>query len=92
MRDCGELLPTRGDAEEIELDDSFWKHARRMSPLAPKKSVHLRLDGDVLDWFKGQGKGHLTRMVAVLRAYCEAGRNRDVKKSAPRRRKSTVRP
>ena len=27
---------------------------------------------DAVDWFKGAGKGHLTRMNAVLRAYVEA--------------------
>ncbi|MGC9293535.1 MAG: BrnA antitoxin family protein [Acidobacteriaceae bacterium] len=37
-----------------------------------KTSVHLRLDSDVVEWFKANGKGHLTRMNAVLRAYVEA--------------------
>ena len=36
---------------------------------AGSPSVHLRLDSDVVDWFKARGKGHLTRMNAVLRAY-----------------------
>ena len=37
-----------------------------------KTSVHLRLDNDIVDWFKDHGKGHLTRMNAVLRAYVDA--------------------
>jgi uncharacterized protein (DUF4415 family) len=37
-----------------------------------KKSVHLRVDADVLEWFRAQGKGYLTRMNAVLRSYMEA--------------------
>jgi uncharacterized protein (DUF4415 family) len=37
-----------------------------------KTSIHPRLDSDVAAWFKAQGKGHLTRMNAVLRAYAEA--------------------
>ena len=37
-----------------------------------KTSVHLRLDSDIVDWFKGQGRGHLTRMNGVLRAYVDA--------------------
>jgi uncharacterized protein (DUF4415 family) len=41
-----------------------------------KVSVHLRVDPDVFDWFKSKGKGHLTRMNAVLRAYYEANRGR----------------
>jgi uncharacterized protein (DUF4415 family) len=42
----------------------------------PKASVHLRVDHDVLEWFRCQGKGHLTRMNAVLRAYYEANRKK----------------
>lgn len=37
-----------------------------------KTSVHLRLDSDIVEWFKANGSGHLTRMNAVLRAYVEA--------------------
>jgi uncharacterized protein (DUF4415 family) len=81
----GELYPTRkGTREvEVELDESFWEHARAMPSLvsradspARKTSVHLRIDHDVADWFKRQGKGHLTRMNAVLRAYYEANRKK----------------
>nr|WP_288393117.1 BrnA antitoxin family protein [uncultured Herbaspirillum sp.] len=32
-----------------------------------KTSVTIRIDADVLAWFKSQGRGHLTRMNAVLR-------------------------
>jgi uncharacterized protein (DUF4415 family) len=37
-----------------------------------KTSVHLRLDRDVVEWFRARGIGHLTRMNAVLRAYVDA--------------------
>jgi uncharacterized protein (DUF4415 family) len=70
-------------AATIELDDDFWAAARTMPPLFPgahespaKTSVHLRVDHDVADWFRRQGKGHLTRMNAVLRAYYEAKRKK----------------
>lgn len=77
MKDRGELHPPAPDAEEIELDESFWQNARVVMPAdGPKTSVHLRIDPDVLRWFKGQGKGHLTRMNAVLRAYYEANRKK----------------
>ena len=33
-----------------------------------KTSVHLRVDSDVLEWFRKQGRGHLSRMNAVLRS------------------------
>ena len=41
-----------------------------------KTSIHLRVDPDVLEWFKSQGKGHLTKMNAVLRAYYEAHKDK----------------
>ena len=36
-----------------------------------KKQLTLRLDSDVLDWFKGQGRGYQTRINALLRAYMD---------------------
>ncbi len=39
-----------------------------------KASISLRIDADVLDWFKAQGVGYQTRINAVLRAYREAAR------------------
>lgn len=64
--------PTRHDAPQAEpLGKDFWKSARVVVPPG-KTSVHLRLDRDIVDWFRGNGKGHLTRMNAVLRAYVDA--------------------
>jgi uncharacterized protein (DUF4415 family) len=63
---------TRPDAPAAEsLSEDFWKNARVVMPRG-KTSVHLRLDTDIVEWFKANGKGHLTRMNAVLRAYVEA--------------------
>ncbi|MGD0292589.1 MAG: BrnA antitoxin family protein [Terracidiphilus sp.] len=62
---------TRADAPEAKsLGAEFWRSARVVMP-SGKTSVHLRLDSDVVEWFKARGKGHLTRMNAVLRAYVE---------------------
>jgi uncharacterized protein (DUF4415 family) len=33
----------------------------------PKKSVTMRLDGDILDWLKGYGPGYQTRVNGLLR-------------------------
>ena len=38
----------------------------------PKQLVSIRLDRDVLDWFKRQGKGYQTKINAVLQAYVRA--------------------
>ncbi|WNZ26121.1 BrnA antitoxin family protein [Leptolyngbya sp. NK1-12] len=53
-----------------ELDENFWKEAQMVRP-KPKKAVSLRLDNDVLDWFKGQGKGYQSLINSVLRSYVE---------------------
>lgn len=45
---------------------------RGLQPIPPKTSISLRLDADVLEWFKAQGAGYQTRINAVLRAYKEA--------------------
>jgi uncharacterized protein (DUF4415 family) len=50
-----------------------WTQARLVMPQR-KESVHLRLDPDLLAWYRLQGRGHLTRMNAVLRAYMDAHR------------------
>jgi uncharacterized protein (DUF4415 family)/uncharacterized DUF497 family protein len=56
------------DAAPLDID---WTKARLVLPPG-KESVTLRVDRDVLDWFRKQGKGYQTRMNAVLRAYKEA--------------------
>lgn len=73
-----EKLAAKPDAEidtsEIaELDADFFRHAEVRMPQA-KQMVSLRLDSDVLDWFKRQGKGYQTKINGVLRAYVEAHR------------------
>ena len=56
------------DEDEFEVD---WSRARLVIPEA-KTPVSIRLDPDVLAFFKAQGKGYQTRINAVLRAYMEA--------------------
>ncbi|MGH8225380.1 MAG: BrnA antitoxin family protein [Gammaproteobacteria bacterium] len=45
---------------------------RGLKPQLPKTAVSLRIERDVLEWFKAQGSGYQTRMNAVLRAYRDA--------------------
>lgn len=54
------------------MDEAFWRDAKVTMPRPGKASVHLRLDTDVLEWFREQGRGHLSRMNAVLRSFMEA--------------------
>lgn len=57
-----------------ELDDAFFRNAELRVP--PKQSVTIRLDADVLEWFKAQGEGYQTRINKLLRSYMEAQQTR----------------
>ncbi len=63
-----QAAPDHEDEQEFEVD---WSKARLVEP-EPKKLISLRIDPDIVDFFKQQGKGYQTRMNAVLRAYMEA--------------------
>lgn len=54
-----------------ELDAEFFSRAVLRLP-APKAVVTIRLDREVLEWFKAQGKGYQTRINALLKAYMQA--------------------
>jgi len=66
--------------EEIDFSDlaeqgkDFFKRAVLRLP-QPKATVTIRLDRQVLEWFKAQGRGYQTRINALLRAYMEAHRS-----------------
>ena len=55
-----------------ELDEAFFKNAEVRMPT--KQSVTIRLDSDVLTWFKEQGKGYQSRINKLLRVYMDAHR------------------
>jgi uncharacterized protein (DUF4415 family) len=46
-----------------------------LKPARQKTQVTLRIDEDVLSWFKKQGKGYQTRINSLLKAYKEAHQN-----------------
>ena len=67
--------------EDIDFSDSpeitpeqFAKAAvmKGLEPIPNKKLVSLRIDQDVLEWFRAQGAGYQTKMNQLLRAYMEA--------------------
>ena len=43
-----------------------------LKPMPAKTSISLRVDQDVLEWFKTQGTGYQTRINTVLRAFRDA--------------------
>ncbi|MCE5327190.1 MAG: BrnA antitoxin family protein [Planctomycetaceae bacterium] len=59
------------DTSDIpELDDEFFAKAKLVVP-PPKQAVSIRLDADVVDWFKRKGRGYQTRINGILRIYVE---------------------
>ena len=75
MKDRGEIYHNPDAPEGTELGPEFWANAVLVEPQSPT-SVHLKLDPEVFDYFKGQGKGHITRMQDVLKAYVKAHQQR----------------
>ena len=64
------------DIPEISLE-KFAKAVIRkgLKPVPKKSQVTLRIDADVLEWFKGTGKGYQTRINTLLRTYMEESRS-----------------
>ncbi|MFZ0417019.1 MAG: BrnA antitoxin family protein [Candidatus Sulfotelmatobacter sp.] len=58
------------DPDAHSTDEEFWKSAKVVMP-APKEIVTMRLDSDLLRWFRQQ-RGYQTRINAILRAYMHA--------------------
>jgi uncharacterized protein (DUF4415 family) len=58
------------DTDARATDEEFWKHARVVWP-GRKAVVTMRLDRDLLEWFRQQ-RGYQTRINAILRAYMNA--------------------
>ena len=62
-----EILRT-SPPELADMSDDFWSEAIVVEPVA-KRAISLRVDQDVLAWFKATGPRYQSRMNAVLRSY-----------------------
>src|SRR5258708_34420512 len=60
------------DAAPLDVD---WSQAVLVMP-AKKKAISIRVDPDVLDYFKKEGAGYQRRINAVLRSYVEQKQKR----------------
>ncbi len=54
-----------------ELDDAFFKNAVIKMP-EKKSLITIRIDKDILAWFKSKGRGYQTKINALLRGYIES--------------------
>jgi uncharacterized protein (DUF4415 family) len=59
----------RNDPDAVPLDVD-WSKAVLVIP-SKKKAISIRVDEDVLDFYKKQGEGYQRRMNAVLRSYMD---------------------
>ncbi len=58
-------------SDNPKTDETFWRDAKVIMP--PKKvHISVRLDEEVVDYFKQDGKGYQSRINAVLRSYVNA--------------------
>ena len=58
------------DPDDIHEELDWSKAIKGLPPL--KKHINIRIDNDVLDWFKATGRGYQTRINNVLRAYVDS--------------------
>lgn len=72
-------LKTMSQAEVERLADeeegplpAGWEHTVEIGVPEPKQAVHIRLDRNVVRWFKRHGPGYQTRINAVLKAFVAA--------------------
>jgi uncharacterized protein (DUF4415 family) len=61
------------DPDDPAIEPSYWDNVRPVWPRR-KEQVTVRLDADMLEWFRKQGRGYQSRINAILRGYYEAHR------------------
>lgn len=75
MTDAEVEEAARADPDSADFMDIDWSRAEIAHPVG-KQPVSLRLDEDVLAFFRAMGRGYQTRINAVLRGYMEHVRGR----------------
>jgi uncharacterized protein (DUF4415 family) len=76
--DWARLKSKEGVPDDSEHPEADIRHViggvvrRGLKPQSPKAAISLRVERDVLEWFKAQGPGYQTRINAVLRAFRDA--------------------
>ena len=75
MSDAEAERRAAADPDAGVIPPGFWDNAKVLEP-ENKQQITLRLDPEVIRFFKQTGKGYQSRMGAVLRSYVEAKRKR----------------
>lgn len=67
------VVETTAEHPEVDIQHIVRGVVRRgLKEVPPKAPISLRVDQDVLEWFKGYGPGYQTKINAVLRAFRDA--------------------
>ena len=69
----------RADIDEVQGEPD-WTHAIMGIP-APKDHINIRVDHDVLEWFRANGRGYQTLMNSVLRAFVQSRQQPESRRS-----------
>ena len=63
-----------------ETDEEFWSDADILFP-TNKTHVSIRLDDDIISWFKQFGRGYQTKINSVLKSYISSVQKKQAQKS-----------
>jgi uncharacterized protein (DUF4415 family) len=62
----------KADPDAAPVASSEWFRRAKLLEPRPKMPISMRLDEDIVKWFRARGRGYQTRINAVLRAYVES--------------------
>ena len=69
LKELQNIKDSEIDTSDIpELDEQFWQKARRVEPI-PQETVLIKLEPDIVNWFKHQSPNYKTIINQVLRDY-----------------------
>ncbi len=74
LRDADIRKAVKSDPDAARVASPEWFRRAKLLEPKPKMPVSIRLDEDVVKWFRSRGRGYQTRINAVLRAYVESQR------------------
>jgi uncharacterized protein (DUF4415 family) len=64
----------KADPDAAPILDRAWFRSTRLVLPEPKVPISIRMDREVVEWFKARGKRYQSRINAVLKAYVQAHR------------------
>jgi uncharacterized protein (DUF4415 family) len=67
----------KADPDDVHREPDWTKAV--LGVPAPKDHINIRIDHDVLEWFKASGKGYQTLMNNVLRAFVRSRQSHEVR-------------